>query len=86
LGVAYRHKGDLAASVKQFEEALEQPRLSSNARVVARLELGKTYDVMGRRDRAVREYQAVLGLEDFADSRGEARELMAHPFRMPRAR
>jgi tetratricopeptide (TPR) repeat protein len=86
LGVAYRHKGDFAASVKHFEQALEQPRLSNNTRVVAHLELGKTCDVMGKRDRAVREYQTVLGLEDFADSRGEARELLDHPFRMPRAR
>ena len=41
---------------------------------------------MGERDRAVREYQAVVGLADFADSRGEARELLANPYRMPRQR
>lgn len=86
LGVAFRHKGDLQASVKHFERTLAQPNLSSHGRVVAHLELGKTYDVMGQRDRAVREYQAVVGLVDFADSRGEARELLANPYRMPRQR
>jgi tetratricopeptide (TPR) repeat protein len=84
LGVAFRHRGDAQASVKHFEQALQQPGLSSHTRVVAHLELGKTRDVMGERDAAVREYQAVLGLEDFADSRGEARELLEQPFRMPR--
>jgi tetratricopeptide (TPR) repeat protein len=84
LGVAFRHRGDPQASVKHFEQALQQPGLSSHTRVVAHLELGKTRDVMGERDAAVREYQAVLGLEDFADSRGEARELLEQPFRMPR--
>jgi tetratricopeptide (TPR) repeat protein len=83
LGVAFRQEGDLQASVKHFEQALQQPHLSSHTRVVARLELGKTYDVMGQRDRAVREYQAVLGLEDFADSREEAGDLLDHPYRLP---
>ena len=83
LGVAFRQEGDLQASVKHFEQALQQPHLSSHTRVVAHLELGKTYDVMGQRDRAVREYQAVLGLEDFADSREEAGDLLDHPYRLP---
>jgi tetratricopeptide (TPR) repeat protein len=85
LGVALRHKGDLQVSVSHFEQALRQPGLSTHTRVVAHLELGKTRDVMGERDKAVREYQAVLGLEDFADSQGEARELLQQPYRMPRA-
>lgn len=84
LGVAFRHKSDPQASVKHFELALQQPGLSIHARVVAHLELGKTRDVMGQRDGAVREYQTVLSLEDFADSQGEARELLQQPFRMPR--
>jgi hypothetical protein len=71
--------------VSHFEQALRQPGLSTHTRVVAHLELGKTRDVMGERDKAVREYQAVLGLEDFADSQGEARELLQQPYRMPRA-
>jgi lipopolysaccharide biosynthesis regulator YciM len=53
---------------------------------VASLELGKTYDVMGQRDRAERQYRQVLALEDFADSRGEARELLERPYREPRVR
>jgi len=86
LGVAFRHKGDPQASIQHFEQTLAEPNLSSHARVVAHLELGKTYDVMGERDKAMQEYQAVVGLVDFADSRGEARDLLANPYRMPRER
>jgi tetratricopeptide (TPR) repeat protein len=86
LGVAFRHKGEMQESIRHFERALAQPNLSGHSRVVAHLEMGKTYDVMGRREQAVREYQTVLGLEDFADSRGEARELLERPYRVPAAR
>jgi tetratricopeptide (TPR) repeat protein len=82
LGAALRQQGDMQASIRHFQQALQQPGLSVNARVVAYLELGKTYDVMGDRERAVRQYRTVLGLEDFADSRGEARELLQRPFRL----
>ncbi len=83
LGVALRREGDLRGSIEHFEQALQHPNLSGHTRVVAHLELGKTYDVIGRRPQALREYQAVLELEDFADSRAEARELLEHPYRMP---
>ncbi|MEX2302440.1 MAG: tetratricopeptide repeat protein [Bryobacterales bacterium] len=86
LGAALRQKGDMQASIERFEQALSQPNLPSHARVVSFLELGKTYDVMGQRDRAVKQYQQVLGLEDFADSRGEARELLQIPYRAEHVR
>jgi lipopolysaccharide biosynthesis regulator YciM len=82
LGAAYRRKGDLQASVKHFELALQQPKLSSNTRAVTHLELGKTFDVMGQRERAVQQYNVVLSLPDFADSWGEARGLLEHPYRL----
>ena len=86
LGAAFRQKGDLQASVLHFEQALAQPNRSTHARVVSALELGKTYDVMGQRDRALQHYQQVLALDDFADSRGEARDLIDRPYREARVR
>lgn len=86
LGAAFRQKGDMQASIRRFEQALAEPNPSVHAQVVSFLELGKTYDVMGQRDRAVKQYQQVLGLEDFADSREEARELLERPYREERVR
>ncbi len=86
LGAAFRRKGDLQASVRNFETALAEPDPSTHARVVSFLELGKTFDVMGERDRAIQQYRRVLTLEDFADSREEARELLESPYREERPR
>ena len=81
LGVATRHKGDLQSSVNWFLQALNAPDRTILSRVVSRLELGKTYDRLGRRNDALREYRRVMELEDFAGSRDEARELLGRPFR-----
>jgi tetratricopeptide (TPR) repeat protein len=81
LGVAYRQKGELQNSVHWFERALKAPDKTSLSQVVSRLEIGKTYDFMGRRDDATREYRTVLGLENFAGSREEAQELLRSPYK-----
>jgi lipopolysaccharide biosynthesis regulator YciM len=81
LGTAYRSKGDLKAAVEQHQRALQQARVEEHTRVVALLELGKAYDLMGDRERALASYRSVLGLPDFADSLSEARLLIAAPYR-----
>ncbi len=81
LGVAYRQKGELQNSVDWFLRALKASDQTSLSQVVSRLEIGKTYDRMSRRADALREYRAVLGLEDFAGSREEAQELLQSPYR-----
>ena len=81
LGVAFRHKGEMETSVGWFRKALEDPEISSRTGTVAHLELGKTYDLMGRRAEALQQYQAVLGTEDFAGSREEARGLLVRSYR-----
>ena len=80
LGVAFRHKGELETSAGWFHKVLEGPATSSLAGTVARLELGKTHDLMGRRTQARRQYQAVLAAEDFAGSRDEARRLLGRSY------
>ena len=80
LGVAFRHKGELETSAGWFHKVLEGPATSSLTSTVARLELGKTHDLMGRRTQARRQYQAVLAAEDFAGSRDEARRLLGRSY------
>lgn len=81
LGVAWRDKGDLEKSADWFARALRESPLSALSQTVARLELGKTLDLMGKRDEALKNYEAVLAAEDFAGSRLEAEELLKRPFR-----
>ncbi|MBI3667614.1 MAG: hypothetical protein HY236_15530 [Acidobacteria bacterium] len=81
LGVAFRQEGDLDASFEWFGKALAEPGASARATTVARLELGKTLDVMGRRERAREQYQVVAMAGDIAGSRREAQALLRRPFR-----
>jgi tetratricopeptide (TPR) repeat protein len=81
LGVAFRQKGDLASSIDWLRRALAEPRLSARSAVVARLELGKSLDLMGARAEALENYRQVIAAEDFAASRSEARNLLRRPYK-----
>lgn len=82
LGVAFRHKGELEASIAWFQKALQADELSKRATTVAHLELGKTLDLMGRREDALRNYQIVASAEDIAGTRAEAQGLLRTRYRL----
>ena len=76
LGVAFRRKGDLRESVASFRQSLAEEPAAVQTRIVTHLELGKTYDLLGRRAEAEGQYQKVLDYGDFAGSQDEARDLL----------
>jgi tetratricopeptide (TPR) repeat protein len=80
LGVALRKKGDLEASAGWLTTALQADTQSTRSATIARLELGKTLDLMGKRDEAVKNYQQVVSAEDVAGSKSEAENLLRHAF------
>ncbi len=81
LGSALRQKGDLEASRQWLGKALADPRASERSQTIARLELGKTLDLLGRRAEAREHYLAVTRAPDIAGSRQEAQDLLRHPYR-----
>jgi tetratricopeptide (TPR) repeat protein len=81
MGVAYREQRNLPESVKWLRRALGESDATPISRVVSHLELGKTYDRLGQREQAIEQYRRVTALEDFANSRGEAREFLQKAFR-----
>lgn len=82
LGVAHRTRKDYTVAVQWFGRTITSAPANSQAWVVARLELGKTLDLLGRRGEAVNYYRQVAGAQDFGGSQKEARELLAQPFRL----
>jgi tetratricopeptide (TPR) repeat protein len=80
LGVAFRQKKDLEAAVEWFSKALQETGASGRSQTIARLELGKTLDLLGRREEARERYREVAGAEDVAGSRAEAQELQRRPY------
>ncbi|PYT23591.1 MAG: hypothetical protein DMG57_31550 [Acidobacteria bacterium] len=81
LGVAHQATGDFTSAVDWFQLTIDAIGGSERSKTIARLELGKTLDLMGRRSDAVRYYQTVASASDFAGSREEAGKLLARPYR-----
>jgi tetratricopeptide (TPR) repeat protein len=81
MGFALRQEGELAAAAGWFDKSLEESDPAARTATVARLELGKTLDLLGRRGEALNLYQAVLQAGDFAGSRTEAQQLLRRPFK-----
>jgi tetratricopeptide (TPR) repeat protein len=80
LGVAYRYKRDFASATQWFARALKAQDRTNLSQVVSHLELGKSYDLMGRRNEAIAQYRSASQLEDFAGSQQEARDLISKPY------
>ena len=80
IGVAYRAKKDYTAAAQWFEKALASGPGTAASSTVARLELGKTLDRMGRRTDAIAYYRQVAAAPDYVGSQSEARGLLLYPF------
>jgi len=71
---------DFAAALASFQTALEDPATPQKEKTSAHLGAGQALDRLGRRDEAVRQYQAVLRLPNLNDSHSQAREFMSRPY------
>lgn len=80
LGPKLRNAGRLGKAEDLFSKAVAAPQASAEDHARARLELGKTYDLEGRRSQAEEQYRKVLELPDVDDSRDEAKDLLKHPY------
>ncbi len=81
LGVAYRSRRDYNSASQWFQKALSAGPANAPSSTVARLELGKTLDLMGQRNGALAYYRQVADSPDYAGSQEEARALLINPFR-----
>ncbi len=71
---------DFPSALGAFQTALEDPSISQKDKTSAHLGAGQALDRLGRRDDAVRHYQAVLKLPDLDGAHSEAREFLSHPY------
>jgi tetratricopeptide (TPR) repeat protein len=81
LGVACRAQGNFSAAAEWFQKTLSSRPSGSSSSTVARLDLGKTLDLMNRRGEALAYYRQVAEAEDYGGSQNEALRLLAEPFR-----
>lgn len=78
---AARRGGRLDEAETALRAVLDAPLVTQVARVEAYLELGKTYDRMGRRRQAQACYRRILALTDDCGYREPARRLFRRAYR-----
>src|SRR5690606_32501813 len=86
LGDIRLRTGDLKTAVRLFQEADQQSRRlgeddESSWVILSNLKMGYAYDLMGRRDDAVRQYRKVLSMDDYNKSRENARKYLEQPYK-----
>lgn len=80
LGLAARGCGRLDESAAAFRAALAHPSSTSATSALSWLELGKTLDLLNRRDDAKTAYTHVLKAPDIDGSRAQAQRYLRGPF------
>jgi tetratricopeptide (TPR) repeat protein len=80
LGGVYLRRGNYAAAADFFKQTIAEESSNRDSILVAHLQLGKTYDLLGRRAEAVEEYKKVLSKDDIAGSQDDARRYLEKPF------
>lgn len=78
---AVRRDGRLTEAAQALRAVLAAPLVTQIARVEAYLELGKTYDRLGRRRDAQACYRRILALTDDYSYREPARRFYRRPYR-----
>jgi tetratricopeptide (TPR) repeat protein len=85
LGDVLLRQGKYDDALRRFEEAVHQSeRLGEDETswiIMSELKIGYIYDLMGKRDEAVRQYKKVLAMDDYNSSRNNARKYLAEPYR-----
>lgn len=85
LGTAYMAKGDL----EKARELFEQGQTALQTQEVSRwglwndLRLGQIYDLLGQREKAVKQYKYVLSFKDKWGFDDAAKALVKHPYELP---
>jgi tetratricopeptide (TPR) repeat protein len=68
------------AALEHYQSLLSDPATDERWRVLALLQSGCALDLLGRREDAVRQYRAVLGMREYDNSHAHANEYLRSPF------
>ena len=68
------------AALERYQSLLADPATDERWRVLGLLQSGCALDLLGRREDAIRQYQAVLGMTEYDRSHAHANEYLRSPF------
>ncbi|MBS1560387.1 MAG: tetratricopeptide repeat protein [Bacteroidetes bacterium] len=85
IGMALMMKQDLPMALKYFYKADEASRVldqdPSGFMIKTNLKIGQIYDLQGKRELAIKQYDKVLGWSDYGGSHADAERFKATPYR-----
>lgn len=80
LGAVYLKKKEGEKARLHLLQALQDKRIRMEARILATLQLGQAYDLLGQREKAIAQYNQALGMRNYKNSRSLARKYLDKPF------
>jgi tetratricopeptide (TPR) repeat protein len=83
LGEALRGQHDFAAAAEAYESVRESPTADSDLVEKANLAAGQMYDLLDKRELAIKNYQAVITADASSPSAEAARRYLKQPYRTP---
>ncbi len=83
LGEALRGQHDFAGAAEAYESVRESPTADSDLVEKANLAAGEMYDLLDKRELAVKRYQAVITANASSPSAESARRYLKQPYRNP---
>ena len=83
LGEALRGQHDFAGAAEAYESVRESPSADSDLVEKANLAAGEMYDLLNKRELAVKKYQAVIIANADSPSAETARRYLKGPYRNP---
>jgi len=86
IGLALQRKGDYEMALRYFYKSDEGSRAidkkgPSSFMAMTNLNIGKIYDKLGRRERAIYQYRKVLKMPNFNNSHSDAKRFINEPFK-----
>ncbi|MBL0350005.1 MAG: hypothetical protein IPP68_06495 [Elusimicrobia bacterium] len=84
LGNSYLIEGDVGRALDIYEDVLANHHQQDRWISLTYLHRGMAYDLRGRRDLAVADYNTVLDRRDVWELHDKARALLKHPYQAPR--
>jgi tetratricopeptide (TPR) repeat protein len=81
LGDLLRGQKDYAGAVAAYEQVTEAPHPDPEILQKANLAAGEVYDLLGKRDLAVKKYQAVISTDAGTALAESANEYLKEPYR-----
>jgi tetratricopeptide (TPR) repeat protein len=81
LAEILRGRGEIQEAAERYQTAVSFPAASPEMKQKSALGAGEMYDLLGKRDQAIQQYQAAIKVDSSASLADDARKWLKRPYR-----